>query len=235
MRIWLVIMLYGLIFSNAYSFPGEDVVLDLKKYWVMVQQLQALQDQLSQGDALLSQGKQLLNGLEGHYGFGQLNEDDTSIAKRQWGYESWEEALKQLSGNNPERYQQLKTLYQAEHPILSDHQFLQGASESHAKSYHHLAQTNQAASVFTNYEYKQLNARIQAVHQLANKIENASNVKSAIDLNSRLLAELSYLSVEQLRMLALSNQQMSASQANQLDAMRREAIFRKLPQEEKNR
>lgn len=53
-----------------------------------------------------------------------------------------------------------------------------------------------------------------------------------MDLNSRLIAELSYISVEELRMQTLLNHQMSAEISDDINARGREAIFNQLPKEQ---
>lgn len=227
----ILIFIFLFVASNAWATPGVDVLTALKQYYVLLKQLKELKRQVTQADQMLNQGRRAVRDVEGHYGFGQLLDNDSNFQQRNWGFDSWNESLSALAGGNSARYRELLKEYQEEHPTLSERQFSKGASPSLTRSYKNLVNNNRAATVYSNYESEQIKSHLAYVHQLTQKIESAPNTKAAMDLNSRLIAELSYISVEELRMQTLMNHQLAAQVSDVIDGKSREARFNKLPKE----
>ena len=66
------------------------------------------------------------------------------------------------------------------------------------------------------YEFDQINKHMQNLQELSQEIEKAPNIKSAMDLNSRIEIELADIQVEELRMQTLMNQQKAQQQSTQI-------------------
>ncbi len=203
----------------------------MKQYYVLLKQLKELKQQVAQYRQMLDREQHLIKDTEGHYGFGQLLDRESDFKKRQWGQYHWDDALKDLSGGNSKRYKELLNDYEKNHTIISDKQFSKGASQSLVHSYRQLVQTNRVATATSDYEYEYIKSHLDHIHQLTKKIESTSNIKSAMDLNSRLISELSYISVDTVRMQTLMNHQIAEKMSEDIAARTRESIFNKLPKE----
>jgi type IV secretion system protein VirB5 len=66
--------------------------------------------------------------------------------------------------------------------------------------------------------FNEINQRLKDIHTLSNNIDapKNANTKSAVDLNSRLVAELAYIGVMNLKLQTLISQQLVQTQANEL-------------------
>jgi type IV secretion system protein VirB5 len=161
-----------------------------------------------------------LNNLKqlnsGSYGFGDLENGFDSLQSWQSSADNWNDALKNISGGNQERYAELVKAYEAAHPSLTDAELNRGASLAQSTQYTQNKTLNRAASVETTYAFNEINKRLKSIHTLSSKIEKASNTKSAVDLNSRLIAELAYIEVLNLKLQTLISQQLVQNGASAL-------------------
>ncbi|MBB71496.1 MAG: hypothetical protein CMF50_03775 [Legionellales bacterium] len=163
---------------------------------------------------------------EGHYELGSLlNDLDTLQRQSTWTAKSWEDALHELSGNNPARYNELVKQYQKDYPSLSTNDYQKGATEAKAHTYEQNVSVNQAAVSQASYEFENVTTLAEQVKALSDKIDQAPNTKAAIDLNSRLATELAYIQLEELRMQVLLNQQQAQALAGDIAAESQTAEF----------
>lgn len=226
-----ILLILVIWLPQVWAIPGADTFQALKQYYVLVEQLKELKKQVDQAKSFIEQGRQAVRDAEGHYGFGKLLNNESDYKKRLWGFDRWDSALKSLSGGNSIRYQELLREYQNKYTPLSISQFSKGASHSVVEGYKNMLEMNKVATASSNYEYENLNPMLNRVNQLMEKIEMAPNTKSAIDLNSRLIAQLSNISIEELRMQTLFNHQMAEKISDELRAKKNSAMFNQLPKE----
>jgi type IV secretion system protein VirB5 len=187
----------------------------------IVQQLQqqydTLQEQYQTMQDSNGQLKQQVSAITGNYGWGNWNNSASQLQQlREWAPSSWQDALQGMSGGNPERYQQLLSEYQQDHATMSTQSYAQGADTNLANAYQNEVQTNEASATSSSYEFNDINHHLQTLYQLGQQIENAqqnNNMKSAVDLNTRTQLEEGYISVEELRMQTVLNQQMAELQS----------------------
>lgn len=163
-----------------------------------------------------NQMKQQYSSITGKYGWGNWKNGASDLNQREWAPSDWKSALAGMSGGNPGRYKELLNQYKQSHQTMSKDQFAKGSDQSLAASYQNQVQTNQASSVSATYEFNDINKHLQTLQQLGQQIEKAPNLKSAIDLNSRIQLEVAYVSIEELRMQTVLNQQTSQAQASQI-------------------
>ena len=90
-------------------------------------------------------------------------------------------------------------------------------------------QVNRAAQVSATYAFNNLKTHLATIHALSEKIDQAKNTKAAMDLNSRLIAELAYIQTQELKMQIVMNQQMAEAQADNIAAKTASAKFNALP------
>ena len=67
-----------------------------------------------------------------------------------------------------------------------------------------------------SYFARDPNESLQRIHELSEQIEKAENTKAAIDLNSRLVAEVAYLQAQNLKAQAIINQQLAMRSTSSL-------------------
>lgn len=157
--------------------------------------------------------QKIIEEQTGHYHLGDLLDGDSDVDDWLWAPDAWDDAIEGLASESPSHYQQLLRDYDVQHPF--DEQALaRGAAEGVVEGLAQWHGVNRAAMSQATYSYDGLQAHIQRIHELAKKIEQTDNMKAALDLNSRLLVELNYLSVESIHQGVLQNQQ-----AAQHDAM----------------
>lgn len=207
---------------GAYAHMAEELSQLEKEYEVLKEAYHNAQEQLNQQ-------KQLVSNSQGHYGFGNFQNTNNDFQQRNWSPNSWENALKGLSGGNADRYQQLLKDYQNNHPTLSSSDFEKGASTDLSKRYQQDIQTNQAASVNATYAFNDIEQALKNVHELSMQIEKSPNTKSSLDLNARLMAEMAYIQIQELKMQAILNQQMAQQSADRISSATLAAKFNRLP------
>lgn len=187
----------------------------------------------SQYDTLLATKKAMLqqvSDIEGHYGYGAMLDDQASFDRRNWSPDTWRKTLQGLSGGDPTRYQQLLKAYKSDHRWLDAASFKRSSNAALAAHYRHDIAVNQASSVNANYAFNTIKQHLQQIHRLADTIDQAPNAKAAIDLNSRLLAELAYIHTQELKMQVLLNQQMANQSSDQLTDKTEAAVFNAIDQ-----
>lgn len=216
------VVLLGLCMAtnvNADIWGVEDALLIEKA----VAQLKQLEAQYTLLNSTYDTAKSQLSGIDalkqfnsGSYGFGGLENGLDVLKQRQYSPNNWNDALKNVAGGNPGRYAELVRAYEANHPVLSDADFSKGASSARLNQYKQNTAVNKAVSVETTYAFNELNKHIKTIHTLSSEIDKAPNTKSAIDLNSRLVAELAYIQVMNVKLQALISQQTAQNSADML-------------------
>ncbi len=228
--LWLCVF----VTSSALAIGPGEPVFDFSNYHQMLAELKQLQQQYTQLRNLYRQAQreyQMTQGvrdsLQGQYGYGAMLDDVTA---RNWSPVSWDDALKGVAGGNTTRYETLKQRYVKAHPTLSKEAYQKGSSQRKADDYVQQASINQTATVQSTYTYDELKKHVDTLHQLTQKIDATDNAKAAMDLNSRIQAEMAYLQVESLKMQTLLNQQLAQQGASQLASETESAEFNTLPE-----
>jgi len=223
-RVLFVFLVLIPVFASAGVGPGDLMILAK-----LTAQLKQLKEQYDLLHNQFVKTKELVKNSEGSYGFGRIGEGHNDQLNRAWAPKTWDAAAKNLSGGNTSRYQELLREYQNDHPRLSKTQYSKGASSARVSLYLQSVQTNDAVGALSTGAFNSVHKHLKDIDYLTSKIEEAPNSKAAMDLNSRLVAELAYISVEELKMQAVQNKQLSQQTAERLDGLRREAIFNRLP------
>jgi len=221
-------------FCYADIWGVEDAILIAKA----TEQLAVLKGQYKTLKETYDKSKKQLTELDnikkmgiGNYGWGQMQNTLGDLKQREWSPSSWENALKNIAGGNPERYKKLVDSYEKQHKTLSDTDFLKGASKEKLEEHKQSRKINRAANIQSTYAFNDINNHLKEVYKLSSKIEKTKNTKSAMDLNSRLLAEIAYIQTQNLKMQAVLNQQASQSGARELSSESQSASFNRLPDE----
>ena len=163
----------------------------------------------------------------GHYGFGELSNGLDELQSWRSPTSTWDDALKNLSGGNPERYQSLVNAYEKNHPSLQDDTATKNMTASDAARFKEDKAVNRAVHVQTTDAYNEINKHMESLHKLSKQIEKTPNTKGAIDLNSRLLTEIGFIQLMSLRLQTLVGQQLSQDSLSELEERAEMAKFNK--------
>lgn len=177
-----------------------------------------LKDSYAASQGQLENLKSLKEYNSGHYGYGAFDNGLDALKGWQNPADNWKEALENISGGNSERYKELVKSYEATHPMVSDEVFSKGSTPNQLTRYQYSKKVNKAISVETTKTFNELNMRLKNINKLALEIDKTPNTKSAMDLNSRLTAELAYINVMNLKLQTLLTQQVAQDSANDLAA-----------------
>lgn len=217
---------YGILFLCALLSPTASfaILIEDPSEWAKTLQVyEKMKEEISQLQKeyqMLTEQKQkletLVNDAEGHYGYGAILNSAADLKNQEWSPNNWQSALQGLSGGNPERYQELLKAYQTNHPVMSKNDFLQGASATQASLYQQQNLVNQAIDVQATYSFNDIQQHLNMIHQLSEKIDQTQNTKAALDLNTRLIAELAYISTQELKIQTLVAKQQSEMNAERL-------------------
>lgn len=135
--------------------------------------------------------------------------DSNSRYTELWSADSWDDALKAASGGNSSRYQELKAAYASKNPTLTSASSAIDSVELVKNSYTQKADVTNTALSAGQYTYEDINQRIRNLKDLLAMIDDPSknsNEKAALDLNTRMQAEVGLIQVEMLRLQSIQAQ-----------------------------
>ncbi len=208
---------------------AEMLVTALKQLSELQAQYRVLKDTYQTAQNQLDNLNQIKSMNSGHYGFGDLNNSLDSLQSWQSPVSTWQDALQNLSGGNPERYQSLVDAYEKNHPSLNETNYARYTTPENVARFKEDKAVNRAVQVQTTQSYNEINQHMAALHKLSQQIEKTPNTKSAIDLNSRLITEIGFIQLMSLRLQALMSQQVAQESLSELQDRADMARFNRLP------
>ena len=210
---------------NSYASSAGDIISILEKTYGIDVDIKDIEGTIQ------GLSEEQLSAIIGNYGYGDLLNGAGDLEKREWSADTWDDALKGLSGGNSDRYQELLNDYQQNHPSLTQEEVSKGSSEVYAADYQQMVETNQAANVQASYAFEEVNEHLETINELSKKIEEAENSKSIADLTARINAEIAYLQVEQIKAISVLNEQMAQGQASSIVNRSEASKFNQIPEE----
>lgn len=217
--------------SHADILGVEDaqmIVIALKQLSELQNQYRLLSDTYQNAKNQLDNLNQLKNMNSGHYGFGDMNNGLDSLQSWQSPVSTWQDALQNLSGGNPSRYQSLVDAYEKNHPTLNEATYARNTTPEKAARFKEDKAVNRAVQVQTTESYNEINKHMKALHELSKQIEKTPSTKGAIDLNSRLVTELAFIQLMSLRLQTLMSQQVAQDSLGELQDRAEMARFNQL-------
>lgn len=231
--IFLAILLYGISSTSHADLLGvedaEMIVIALKQLGELQAQYRVLNDTYQSAKNQVDNLKQLKSMNSGHYGFGDLNNNLDTLQSWQSPASTWKDALQNISGGNPERYQALIDAYERNHPALNETTYARNTTPEKTARFKEDKAVNRAVQVQTTKSYDEINQHMAALQKLSQQIEKTQNTKGAIDLNSRLITEIGFIQLMSLRLQALRNQQAAQEGLSELQDRADMARFNRLP------
>jgi type IV secretion system protein VirB5 len=223
------------ISTSTFAIIAGSPVYDASNYLQMVNELKSLEKQYNMlkntYDNAIRQYKMMNNvndGLRGQYGYGTLLDTANDALSRNWSPSTWNNALNGVAGGNPARYQELQKQYEQNHQTVTPVEYQRGSSAANTKDYQNQVAVNKTAAVQSAYAFDDIKQHLDRIHQLTQKIETTANVKASMDLNTRLIAELAYISTQELKMQTLINQQLVQQGSSQISSEIENSKFNQL-------
>ena len=217
-------MSYAAIIQEV--FQAKETVRNLQQQYGMMQnQWNALKDQYRQL-------QQNYKAVTGQYGWGRFaNHLNGWSNATSAGGSDWSEALKTLSGGSSARFNELLQLYKKDNIVSSGGQFQKGSTVALTKIYNSDVQTNQAVTALATQQFNTIDAHLKTLESLSTQIDSAknSNIKSAVDLNSRIAIEMALIQIETVRTVTLIAQQQARVQARNISLRTLQAKFNNIP------
>jgi type IV secretion system protein VirB5 len=200
---------------NAYA----DIlgVQDLGMIAQMGKQLVEMKKQYDKMQEQLNSANKLTQLNSGHYRYGTLLNDASSFQKRRTPDANWRATLSGVSGGNPQRYKDLVSAYEKQHPQLRAATLNNRMPQARRTQFEEEKAITETASVESEAALNEINDALDRIHKLSLEIENADSTKAAIDLNTRMLAEMAYLQVESVKAQAIMNQQLAMRASSDLE------------------
>jgi hypothetical protein len=215
------------------SLPGWATlpVIDWASLAKQAQEISALGDQLNALKDQLSLSAQELKSMTGENPFGTWRNTLGDLQNREWAPSDWVSALDIKGDKNSPRFQQFLAEYETNHPALTKDNieaYKKGASQSMDSMFQEEVTQNQVSQSIASGAYADVNADFENLHELGSQIGNETadpDLKHAEDLNSRVQLENANLLVQQLRLLALLNQQLVQTHATYLEQQQDAAAY----------
>lgn len=227
MRKFLSVFVAGLFFINFSQLAHADEYDEImKQLYKIAESTSGTQTATEAIDALNDKEFQ---ALAAHFGYGDLLNSDDDLNARKWSPDTWDSALQGLSGGNDDRYKELVDEYQQDHPYLSSDDMKKGASDAYATNYEQQVDTNRAAMAHASYSFESVNEHLDNIKELSSQINKAENPKAIEEINARISAEVAYLQVEQIKSMAIMNEQLAQSQASTLVHEKAASEFNQIP------
>lgn len=168
--------------------------------------------------------RQVDNNMIGHSGWGTYNFQDY----QSYGSDArdWSQVMKMAgSGQGSGALGQTMHGLSTEFPI-DRHTYNRGVANSNSQKYYALkSQTILAARAASQLDYNKIQEQIIYQQMLQQQIEKTKDLKSAMDLSSRIQVEGNLINLEILRQAALANQQQAVSEQDSLNVALTNARF----------
>ena len=133
---------------------AQMFAMALKQLSELQAQYRVLTDTYQTAQNQLDNLNQLKSMNSGHYGFGDLNNSLDSLQSWQSPVSTWQDALQNLSGGNPERYQSLVEAYEKNHPSLNETNYARYTTPENVARFKEDKAVNRAVQVQTTQSYR---------------------------------------------------------------------------------
>lgn len=150
----------------------------------------------------------LTSNLQGNFGYGNLLNTQSDLNQMLWSNNSWQDVLNNVGGGNAQQFSLAQQAYANLYPIVDSNQIGQTLTNNDLTriQYNQQSSISRAALAASSYSYNDINQHIQNIHNILAMLENQPSEKAAIDLNTRLVAEISFIQLEELKQQDIQTQ-----------------------------
>lgn len=209
---------------SAYAGWGDVVDVLTEILGINKEQLGQLKDINQLGQKSLDEFKR---DLSGNFGYGSLLNTPDDLKKRLWSNDRWMDVLKNVSNDKTSAFSKAQEEYAKLYPVVSPDAIASTLKDGGLTRtfYTQSSQISRAALAASSFSYDQLNQHIEAIHSILTKLDSQPSTKAAIDLNTRLVAELSFIQLEMLKQQTVQTQLHATQSQNQVNGMSSESKF----------
>lgn len=228
-RIVLSGLLACLVVTGTPARASGMPVIDVANLMQAVQQYMQLSAQLQQLQQQLAQAQQQYGSITGSRGMGGLFNSGIEQQMRQYAPGTWQQSLAVLQqgglpGSAADVQRAAQSFAQSQGIAQAGTQVFPG-SPANAQAYSASAGATAAAAGLSQAAYDQTQARMQRVQQYLAQINGTPDLKAAIDLNARLLAEVNEALTQLIQLQAAQMQAQGSANAAYLRGRVQEAAF----------
>lgn len=228
-RILLPVVLAVLVATGVPARASGIPVIDIANLVQALQSYLQLTAQLQQLEQQLAQAQQQYGSITGGRGMGGVFNSDLEQQMRQYAPGTWQASLAVLQqgglpGSAADVAHAAQSFAQAQGIATAGTQVYPG-SQANAQAYTASAGANAAAAGLSQAAYDQTQARMQRVQQYLAQINGTPDLKAAIDLNARLLAEVNESLTQLIQLQAAAMQAQGSANAAYLRGRAQEAAF----------
>ena len=226
------------------AFASGIPVYDASTFTQMVTQLNQMSKDYQKQLEQLEQAVKQANAMTGTRDMGSLANGAAQSDLRRYLPNTWEETMHMMSAGGLGAtatgtqgiYSNLLSTYK---PLAGADLMTSDPSGTVSKAFDRRSNTTYAAMATAEQTYNSAETRIRTYEDMLGELNNTTDVKSSVDLGSRISAENGLLMSDLLRMSAIQMQQKSAednqslvnaaraSAANKYDATKAATIFKK--------
>jgi type IV secretion system protein VirB5 len=228
-RILRAVLLACLVAAGMPARASGMPVIDVANLMQALQQYMQLTAQLQQLEQQLAQAQQQYASITGSRGMGGLFNSGLEQQMRQYAPGSWQQSLAVLQqgglpGSAADVARAAQSFARAQGITPTGAQVYPG-SPANAQAFAATAGASAAAAGLSEAAYDQTQARMQRVQQYLAQIDATPDLKAAIDLNARLLAEMNESLTQLIQLQAAAIQAQGSANAAFLRGRVQEAAF----------
>ena len=218
----LVLILSACVSTQVYADDLAEVMNVLQEmYTVENTNLPASLQQLKTVDSALN------TNLSGNFGYGNYLNGTSDLNQKLWSNNNWSDVLDNIGGGNAQQFSLAQQAYANTYPVVSSNQIGQTLNNNDLTrvQYQQASNVDRAALAGSSYSYDQINTHIQDIHTILAMLENQPSEKAAVDLNTRLVAEVSFIQLEMLKQQDIQTQLMATQSQNSVNGLSDESKF----------
>jgi type IV secretion system protein VirB5 len=219
------------VLSGSAAATGIPVI-DIANLAQDIQQFTQLAAQLVRLEQQLAQAQQQYQSITGSRSMGGLFNSPLEQQMRQYAPGTWQQSLSVLQqggnpGNAADVARAAQSFAQTQGITQTGAQVFPSRSGSNADATAYTSSTNAtaAAAGLSQAAYNQTQARMQRVQQYLTQLNSTQDLKAAIDLNGRLLAEVNEALTQMIQLQAAQMQASGSANAANLRGTVEEAAF----------
>jgi len=231
-RIWSCLAMATLLAVGGSAAGSGVPVIDIANLAQDMQQFIQLTAQLEQLEHQLAQAQQQYQSITGSRNMGGLFNSPVEQQMRGYAPGSWQQSLSILQqGGNPgsaadvaraaQQFARNQGITQTGAQIFPS----RSGNNTDAVAYTSSTNANAAAAGLSQAAYDQTAARMQRVQQYLTQLNGTQDLKAAMDLNGRLLAEVNEALTQLIQLQAAQMQAAGSSNAAHLRGTVEEAAF----------
>ena len=213
----IVLILSSLTISQsvfAFGFPTFDFAAVSEEMNVYDSNMQILQNAKQQYETSKNELVSMTQPTDWYNMFNTPEE----IQARLYTAQSWEDALNGKTGSNT-KYNQALVTYDTNHPQEQSDAYEKSHTPAQFKHYNEYQKTVKTVAVTSQAEYSNTDQYVKNIQAIGKEASGSKNtgVKSAVDLNTRMLEQIGYLMASNIRLQAVNNNLSTSNAQRSLD------------------